>query len=72
MQRLRPKGQGTRGGIVTSGSSDTPNPLTMGEVADKVQAQGSWTHVGPDGTTWTLTYGGAIQLLPDGGWEDIS
>jgi hypothetical protein len=50
---------------MSSGSSDTPNPPeTMGEVADKVQAQGGYTHVGPDGTVWRLAYGGEVLLSP--------
>jgi hypothetical protein len=39
---------------------------TMGEVAEKVEALGTYNHVGPDGTVWRLTYVGSVQLTTDG------
>ena len=42
----------------------------IGEIVEEVARTGSYLYRGPDGTSWRLTYGGAVQLLPNG-WEAI-
>ena len=42
---------------------------TIGELVDKVQALGTYNHVGPDGTVWRLQYGGECQINTDGTWQ---
>lgn len=45
---------------------------TVGHLVDKVQALGTYNHVGSDGKVWRLEYIGECTINEDGSWAPFT